>query len=324
MDKRALTGLTNTAKNFFFLLFWNLTQLNRKVNSLSQFLLVTGLAIALISIAEAAANASVSIRKACAASYRVIRQYPHDAAHFTQGLSFKNGRLFESTGGYGQSGVFEKELTTGRSVLQRALPPSMFGEGLATLGDRLFQLSWRSGVGLIYDLRLRALGRFSYRGQGWGLTRLQGDLVMSNGSADLTVLDGRTLRAKRRIHVRRDGRPQPNLNELEFAQGQIFANVWQRDEIVGIDPTDGQVRKVVNLKHLRQRFRKPRDWNAVDNVLNGIAFNADSGNFYVTGKRWPALFEIQIAQCSPGRAAQSGGALSPSRFAHQGPGDAHR
>lgn len=226
--------------------------------------------------------------------YRVLRTLPHDTSHFTQGLVYEGKRLYESAGGYGSSALHEIDLESGRSLRSVQLPGHIFAEGLAALGSELLQLTWRNQVGFIYDRSLREVRRFRYSGEGWGLTRHGSDLVMSDGSADLRWLDARSFERIRSLRVHDRGKPVALLNELESARGHLYANVWKSDRIAVIDPDDGGVAAWLDLSGLRSRFRKPAGWNAQEHVLNGIAYDADKELFYLTGKCWPVLFEVEI------------------------------
>jgi len=172
------------------------------------------------------------------------------------------------------------------------LPSSVFGEGIAVVGDRIVQLTWQTHIGYIYDRASFApLGTFSYPTEGWGITYDGSQVIMSDGSDSLYLLDPNTLTETGRVGVKSSGQPVRNLNELEYINGSIFANVWQTDRIAIIDPPSGEVRVLLNLTGLN-----PRPRSSADDVLNGIAFDVDSQRLFVTGKRWPALYEIQLPQ----------------------------
>ena len=230
-------------------------------------------------------------------SYRVIHSYPHDPRAFTQGLVYLNGFLYESTGQYGQSSLRKVGLETGEVLQQVDLPPECFGEGIAILDDEIIQLTWQSQKGFIYNLKdFHLLREFSYIGEGWGLAAYGRDLLMSDGSADIRVLDGRTLLEKRHIKVREGKVPVPQLNELEMVEDEIFANVWQTDRVARISPQSGQVLGWIDLKGLLGPMYRPQ----IDAVLNGIAYDPGRKRLFVTGKLWPRLFEIQLVP-KPGR-----------------------
>jgi glutamine cyclotransferase len=225
--------------------------------------------------------------------YRVLHVYPHDREAYTQGLIFSGGFLYESTGLNGASGVRKVSLKSGRVLQERRLAREHFGEGLAEWGDRLLQLTWRSNTGFIYDRStLKARETFSYPGEGWGLTHDGVRLIMSDGTETLRFLDPRTLKESGRLTVRCEGVPLANLNELEFVEGEIFANVYMTDWIARISPKTGDVTGWIDLRGLLPEAdrRIPVD------ALNGIAWDAGRKRLFVTGKRWPKLFEIELVQ----------------------------
>ena len=226
-------------------------------------------------------------------TYEVVHVYPHDPDAYTEGLFFLRGDLYESTGLQGHSSIRRVRLETGESVLTHELPREYFGEGITDSGNHLIGLTWRSHVGFIYDLYSFAVeGRFEYPGEGWALTRSDREIVMSDGTADLRILDPTTLRELRRIHVTARGEPVSQLNELEWVQGSILANVWQTDRIARIDPDTGEVTAWIDLTGLLPA----QDHAAAGRgaFLNGIAYDAGSNRLFVTGKLWPKLFEIRI------------------------------
>ena len=223
--------------------------------------------------------------------YRVVQSFPHDRDAVTQGLVIHRGEVFESTGGYGTSSVRHVDLQSGRILHESRLAAELFGEGLAALGDELFQLTWRAGVGLIYDAEtLTQSGRFAYTGEGWGLAWDDAHFIMSDGSAFLRFLDRRSLKETRRVQVQDGDQPISALNELEFVEGYVLANVWNTPRIAVIDTSSGQVRGWLDLEHI---LPTPFRTESVG-VLNGIAYDVDAGRLFVTGKRWPRLFEIEL------------------------------
>lgn len=221
--------------------------------------------------------------------YRVVASYPHDPGAFTQGLFFHDGFLYEGTGLHGRSSIRKVELETGRIVQAVELPEEFFGEGITVWGDRLIAITWQEQTAFVLDLKTFKLWRkFSYTGEGWGLTQNGRELIMSDGSADLRFLDPQNFRELRRLRVTAGGKPVAQLNELEWVDGEIYANVWQSDRIARIDPKTGHVKAWINLAGLLPQR------NGSDDVLNGIAYDAKRKRLFVTGKLWPRLFEIAL------------------------------
>lgn len=224
-------------------------------------------------------------------TYEVINVWPHLRNAFTQGLVFNDGALLESTGLNGQSSLRRVELQTG-NVLQRVeVPPEYFAEGLAALDGKLFQLTWRNHRGFVYDLHSFHLEReFTYDGEGWGLTTDGHWLIMSDGTDQIRFIDPKTFQENRRIAVKARGQPVYQLNELEYVKGEIFANVWGSDQVVCIDPATGQVVRLVDFTGLLPQ----QDRDGSTDVLNGIAYDPAGDRWFVTGKRWPKLFEVRL------------------------------
>jgi glutamine cyclotransferase len=247
---------------------------------------------AVVAIAAGADGRAQQVPRSAPASYgyRVVASYHHDSNAFTQGLVYRDGVLYESTGLEGRSSLRKVELATGRVLQQRQVAPAYFAEGLTDWRGRLIQLTWQSNVAFVYDLATFApVATFSYEGEGWGLTHDRTRLIMSDGSADLRFLDPATFRETKRITVRDRGEPVSELNELEMVKGEIFANVWQTDRICRIDPATGRVVGWIDLGGLLP----PAERAGVD-VLNGIAYDAEHDRLFVTGKLWPKLFEIEL------------------------------
>lgn len=225
--------------------------------------------------------------------YRVARQFPHDPGAFTQGLFFHGGVLYESTGLRGESSLRRVQLETGEVLFERRLLPTLFGEGAALAGERIVQLTWQAGIGFVYDREtFRLLREFRYAGEGWGLTFDGERLVMSDGSDTLRFLDPDTLRETRRLRVRADGAPLDRLNELEWIKGEIWANIWTEDRLARIRPDTGEVTAFVDLEGLLPPASRRPDTD----VLNGIAWDPSGRRLFVTGKKWPTLFEIEIVE----------------------------
>lgn len=226
----------------------------------------------------------------------VVNAYPHDPRAFTEGLFYKDGYLYESTGLEGHSSIRKEKLETGEVVQQRALDSQYFGEGIVDWKSELIQLTWKSQIGFVYDLgTFQPRKTFQYRGEGWALTRDDRRLIMSDGTSTLRFLDPDTLKETGRISVTADGRAIENLNELEWVKGEIYANIWQTNLIARIDPETGKVLAWIDLSNL-VAAAGVRD---IDAVLNGIAFDQVHDRLFVTGKLWPWLFEIRLAPPRP-------------------------
>jgi glutaminyl-peptide cyclotransferase len=223
--------------------------------------------------------------------FEVVRAYPHDAGAFTQGLVYRDGFLYESTGLEGQSTLRKLEIETGRVVQRRAMVPDVFAEGLTTWGNTLVQLTWQHRTAFVYSLATFApQSTLTYEGEGWGLTHDGTRLILSDGNPVLRFLDPATGRETGRVPVTDRGRPVVDLNELEFVRGSVLANVWHTDRIAVIDPATGNVTAWIDLTGLRPAASR-QDAEA---VLNGIAYDEAGDRLFVTGKRWPALYEIAV------------------------------
>ena len=221
---------------------------------------------------------------------RIVRTYPHDRGAFTQGLFYLDGLLYESTGQVGRSTIRRVRIQDGRALQSVPIPPGQFGEGIVNWRDQIVSITWVGGVGYRWDRRtLRQLGEWHYRGEGWGLTQNGTDIIMSDGTPELRFLDPATLAERRRVSVTVEGRPVERLNELEWVNGEIFANVWHTAFIVRIDPASGRVTGVIDLRQLVADNR-----GGEDDVLNGIAYDAARDRLFVTGKNWANLYEIDL------------------------------
>jgi glutaminyl-peptide cyclotransferase len=224
-------------------------------------------------------------------TYEVIKAYPHDPGAFTQGLIYRDGFLYESTGHYNQSTLRKVELETGTVLRKRHLDSQYFGEGLTEWKGRLIQLTWREQTGFIYDMDdFSLIGDFTYPTEGWGLTHDGRHLIMSDGSHYLHFLDPENFMTIRRMPVTDRGRPVTRINEMAYIRGEVFANIWETDRIVRIDPTSGDVTGWIDLTGLLPRRERTPDTD----VLNGIAYDAKNNRLFVTGKRWPYLYEIKL------------------------------
>ena len=225
--------------------------------------------------------------------YKVINRYAHDPAAFTQGLLVDQGRLYESTGLLGQSSLREVDLASGRITRMVKLPQRVFGEGLVLWKDKLIQLTWRSGTAFVFDKKtFQFIKQHKYTTEGWGITHDNTYLIMSDGSSQLYFRDPDTFEVKRKLEVTDQGKAIDKLNELEYINGAIYANIWQSERIAIISPATGKVSAWLDLTGIdRSMNRKSRPQ---DNVLNGIAYDKENHRLFVTGKRWPVMYEIEV------------------------------
>lgn len=251
---------------------------------------VRALAVMLLTlVAAAGATACASAGADPGATFEVTARYPHDTTAYTQGLVWDDSVLYESTGRYSHSELRRVELRTGRVLASHKLPADRYGEGLALLGGRLYQLTWQSQVGYVYDAAtLAPLDSFAYGGEGWGLATDGTALFLSDGSDSIRVLDPATLKQVRALHVRFNGAPLVKLNELEYVDGTLLANVYETDLIVRIDPATGLVREVLDFETLFPDRPLGAD------VLNGIALAPERGQLLLTGKYWPTIFQVKL------------------------------
>jgi glutaminyl-peptide cyclotransferase len=270
-------------------------------SNLPRVLATLGAAVACWAVAAPSASTLSGQRTARAATpvsgYRVVHAYPHDPDAYTQGLIFRDGVLYESTGRNGKSTLRKVKLETGAVLQQRTVDAAHFAEGLAEWKGRLFQLTWQSNVAFVYDLATFNLVKtLRFSGEGWGLAASPEGLILSDGTADLRVLEPDSFRELRRVTVRDGGQAIDQLNELEFVRGEVWANVWHTNRIARIAPRTGRVVGWIDLSGLMGMYRLDPEA-----VLNGIAFDAASGRLFVTGKLWPKLFEIQVVPKAPAR-----------------------
>jgi len=250
------------------------------------------LMIGFLATASCASPTLAQRQPAPVTSFKVVATFPHDPAAFTQGLVVAGGEFYESTGLNGESSLRRVEITTGKVLQESKVPKEYFAEGLALVGDELLQLTWQHHRGFVYDRKTFAQKRtFAYKGEGWGLAYdAAGGLVMSDGSDTLTFLDARTQAVVTTLRVQDAGRPVPDLNELEWINGEIWANVWTTDRVARISPVTGDVKAWVDLSSLwpRQERQPPAD------VLNGIAYDQATRRIFVTGKKWPRVYQIAV------------------------------
>jgi len=249
-----------------------------------------------ILTAAAAAQAAVPVYEV-----QVVHTYPHDPSAFTEGLFYLNGFLYESTGLEQHSTIRKVRIDTGEVVQKIDIPSQYFGEGIVNWKNHLISLTWKSQTGFVFDLATFKLQkRFRYEGEGWALTQDGTDLIMSDGTPDLRFLDPQTLKVTRHLQVTFDGRPTRNVNELEWVNGEIFANIWETNWIVRIDPNTGHVVGLIDIAGL---IGPSDNVKGLDSVPNGIAYDAKDDRLFVTGKNWPKMFEIRLIKSD--KAAQA-------------------
>jgi glutamine cyclotransferase len=225
-------------------------------------------------------------------TFAIIRVFPHDTSAYTQGLAYRDGFLYEGTGRNGLSSLRKVRLETGEVIQRADLGSEFFGEGITLIKDKVIQLTWKSGVGFVYDLKsFHRLRTFAYSGEGWGLASDGRELFLSDGTSEIRVLDGDTFREKRRLRVRDGATSIDQLNELEFVEGQIFANVWHSNRIARISPQSGDVVGWIDLTGLLSPIYRLES----EAVLNGIAYDPIRKRLFVTGKLWPSVFEIRLS-----------------------------
>ncbi len=224
-------------------------------------------------------------------TYQIVNEYPHDPAAFTQGLVWSEGEFYEGTGLRGESTLRRVEPETGTVQQIISLPANYFGEGITLWEDQIIQITWQEQTALVYDREtFEQIGQFAYNTEGWGITHDGRQLIMSDGSNTLTFRDPATFAETGQVQVLDGNTPISQLNELEYINGEVWANIWQTDRIVRIDPATGQVTGWVDLTGLRP----PETQGDSNAVLNGIAYDAENGRLFVTGKRWPVLYEIEV------------------------------
>jgi len=230
-------------------------------------------------------------------TYKIINTFPHDKDAYTQGLEFFNGFLYEGTGRKGSSSIRKVELKTGKILQQKDLDQQYFGEGITIFNNKLYQLTWQSGIGFVYDLNTFEQEKtFNYTKsrEGWGLTHNGEKLIKTDGTEFIWFLNPETLVEESYIEVYTNERKVEKLNELEYVNGLIYANIWQQNTILIINPTTGKVEGVANLNGLKTTIEKEQAIVDTDEVLNGIAFDKNSNRLFVTGKHWGKLYEIEL------------------------------
>jgi glutamine cyclotransferase len=225
-------------------------------------------------------------------SFSKTATHPHDTASFTEGLTFYKGQLYEGTGEKGKSKLRQVDLTTGKPVREVALDPKFFGEGITILNDTIYQLTWQEHVVHVYDMNFKKIREFKLNTEGWGLTHDGKNLILSDGSSNLYFYEPSTFRLLRTQGVMENGGNVVNINELEYINGFIYANQWQYNYIIKIDPSSGQVVGKMDLTPIADEIKAKAPYA---HEINGIAYNPDTKKVYITGKNWPELYEIQFA-----------------------------
>jgi glutamine cyclotransferase len=221
-------------------------------------------------------------------TYSIVHTYPHDISAFTEGLVFQDGSLFESTGMFAYSSLRRVDLASGEVLQQTVLDSQYFGEGIAVVNDTIVQLTWRNHVGFVYGKdNFTLLRTFIYQTEGWGITFNGTHLIMSDGSPNLYFLDPATFAVVGQVSVRDGKTPIMNINELEYVNGDLYANIWMDAKIAVINPSTGQIKAWIDLSGLHSESN-------IDDVLNGIAYDQQTGRLFVTGKNWPSLYEIKL------------------------------
>jgi len=246
--------------------------------------------LALAQQAPTLTIASTPSNSAPSRSWSVLGSFPHDTGAFTEGLLWHDGKLYESTGNYGQSSLRRVDLQSGTVEKKINLPSQLFGEGLAWAGGKFYQLTWQTKRGFVYDENFQPLAQFTYSDEGWGLTFDGHSLIQSDGTDVLTWRNPKNFSARKQVRVTWDGRAQRNLNELEWINGRVWANIWQTDQIVIINPQSGKVESYLDLTGLLSA----QDRTGNEDVLNGIAYDPQGQRLFVTGKLWPKLFWLRV------------------------------
>jgi len=256
----------------------------------------SGLFFAKPMMSTAKTSAPISIY-----TYEVVEKYKHDTKAFTQGLIYKDGFIYESTGLPGRSTIRQVDLKTGDVLQNIPLKGKLYGEGLTARGDDLVLLTWKAGTGFVLDSSdLSTKSTFKYPGEGWGVASSSSHIYMSDGSAFIRVLDPKTLEEESRFEVTLNGEPIKLINELEWVEGELWANIWKSDLIVKIDPVSGNITAIIDLRDLLSEedkiLKDEPAWFKGENVLNGIAYDEETKRLFVTGKFWPYMFEIKLVK----------------------------
>ncbi len=253
-------------------------------------IILTATAVLILSLTAYILLSSKPADKSTQYTYAIINEYPHDTAAFTQGLVIDNGVLYEGTGLNGHSTLRRVDLETGEVLQLYELSDEFFGEGITVYGDKIIQLTWRSHKGFVYDKNtFELLQNFTYPTEGWGITHNGTHLIVSDGTANLCFLNPQTFQRLGKISVTDNGTPITRLNELEYINGEIYANIWLRKQIAIINPQTGNVRAWIDLTGIANS-----ETTNSNNVLNGIAYDSEADRLFITGKMWSKLYEIQL------------------------------
>ena len=227
-------------------------------------------------------------------NYNIIATYPHDTSYYTEGLQLYKNNLFESTGNYGVSKLVKIDLKTGRPVKELSLNEKYFGEGLTVLNDTIYQMTYKEKTGFVYDMNFNLIRTFTYETEGWGMTTDGKSLIMSDGSSNLYYRDTKSFSTQKIVSVTDNNGPVANVNELEWVDGFIYANIWNTDNIIKIDASNGHVVGKMDFTGLLEKAGKPGPNYDVGNVLNGIAYDSTKKTLLITGKLWPLIFEVKL------------------------------
>ena len=227
-------------------------------------------------------------------NYNIVATYPHDTSYYTEGFQLYKNNLFESTGNYGVSKLVQIDLKTGKPVKVLSLNEKYFGEGLTVLNDTIYQMTYKEKTGFVYDMNFKLIRTFTYDTEGWGMTTDGKNLIMSDGSSNLYYRDPKNFSTQKIVSVTDNNGPIANVNELELVDGYIYANVWNTDNIIKIDPSNGHVVGKMDFTGLLEKAGKPGPDYNVGNVLNGIAYDPTKKTLLITGKMWPLIFEVKL------------------------------
>ena len=227
-------------------------------------------------------------------NYNIVATYPHDTSYYTEGFQLYKNNLFESTGNYGVSKLVQIDLKTGKPVKVLSLNEKYFGEGLTVLNDTIYQMTYKEKTGFVYDMNFKLIRTFTYDTEGWGMTTDGKNLIMSDGSSNLYYRDPKNFSTQKIVSVTDNNGPVANVNELELVDGYIYANVWNTDNIIKIDPSNGHVVGKMDFTGLLEKAGKPGPNYDVGNVLNGIAYDPTKKTLLITGKMWPLIFEVKL------------------------------